>query len=302
MSTYKVIQDIEAEDHIIGPFSLRQFVYLLISLFFGYISVIIMLKGAVYFDILFIPFVLFFGFLAFPFIKDQPTEVWALAKIRFLAKPRKRLWNQTGIKNNVTITVPKKINKQLTKNLDNNEVKNRLKRLSETIDSRGWVIKNIDGPILQFDKDDQDADRLIMPTKEVPDETDLDNKFDILDSDANPTASKIDSMITETEYNHRQRLINLVNSAPQTPQLPKAHKAITSPVELPIKLKKTETTQEIQAPTVPAKPVTEITKETNNSVKNAIINFSGNDNLSLQTMSKEINKKTLEQEVVISLR
>ena len=74
---------------------------------------------------------------------DQPTELWALAKIRFYMKPRKRIWDQSGAKELVTITVPKKIEVQRTDGLSQMEVRSRLKRLGATLDSRGWATKNI---------------------------------------------------------------------------------------------------------------------------------------------------------------
>src|SRR5690242_7436024 len=109
MANYKVIQDIEAEDKLLGPLTLRQFIYALVSVFFLYICFIV-IKSKVYLLLFaFFPPALFTGFFAFPFMKDQPTEVWALAKIRFMFKPRKRVWDQMGVKELVTITVPKKV-------------------------------------------------------------------------------------------------------------------------------------------------------------------------------------------------
>jgi hypothetical protein len=35
MATYKVIQDIEAEDKLVGPLSLKQFIFALIAIFLG---------------------------------------------------------------------------------------------------------------------------------------------------------------------------------------------------------------------------------------------------------------------------
>jgi hypothetical protein len=78
-----------------------------------------------------------FGFLAFPWRGEQPTEVWALAKVRFYVKPRKRIWNQTGIRDLVTITVPKQIERNYTNGLSQTEVRSRLKALAATIDSGG---------------------------------------------------------------------------------------------------------------------------------------------------------------------
>ena len=45
MATYKLIQDIEAEDHILGPLSLREFIFGLIGAF-GWSLCKIQLTGA----------------------------------------------------------------------------------------------------------------------------------------------------------------------------------------------------------------------------------------------------------------
>ncbi len=38
MSTYKVIQDIEAEDKLLGPLTLRQFIYAAVVLVMGFVA------------------------------------------------------------------------------------------------------------------------------------------------------------------------------------------------------------------------------------------------------------------------
>src|SRR5580658_8123021 len=107
MAIYKVLQDIEAEDKILGPLTLRQFIFGLITAFLLYICFICIAKGAPYLLVIFLPPALLAGFFAYPFGRDQPTEVWAVAKLRFLFKPRRRMWDQSGVKELVTITVPK---------------------------------------------------------------------------------------------------------------------------------------------------------------------------------------------------
>ena len=75
MAQYKVPQDVEADDKLLGPFSFRQFVYLLIA--GGLIALAIGLFQL--FPLLVIiplPFVLFFGALALPLRKDQPMETY----------------------------------------------------------------------------------------------------------------------------------------------------------------------------------------------------------------------------------
>lgn len=219
MATYKVIQDIEAEDHILGPLSLRQFIYGLIAAFFFYLSFVSVAKHVPFLLALFLPPALFCTFFAFPFGKDQPTEVWALAKIRFLFKPRKRIWNQTGIKEQVTVTVPKKIEVQLTDGLSQMEVKSRLRALADTIDSRGWAIKNVTpSPYTRPGMlASQDSERLLsigtIP-RPVPE---FEASADILDEQYSPIAQQFTSMIDASTRNHRQQLLDQLRSAAEQP-------------------------------------------------------------------------------------
>lgn len=217
MATYKLIQDIEAEDHILGPLSLRQFIFGLVGAFFWYLSFIIFVKHAYFLLILFLPVALFCTFFAIPFGRDQPTEVWALAKLRFWFKPRRRLWDQSGVKELVTITVPKKIERVLTNGLNQNEVESRLKALATTLDSRGWAVKNaaLGGTYSQPNPlAATDSDRLIdIPNLpgEVP-AYEVQASDDILDETSNPVAQQFNTMIDRSSRDHRQHLIDELNT------------------------------------------------------------------------------------------
>jgi hypothetical protein len=218
MATYKVLQDIEAEDHILGPLSLRQFIYALIATFFLYICFICITKHLPFLLIVFLPPAIFTGFFAFPFRQDQPTEVWALAKIRFLFKPRQRIWDQSGVKELVTITVPKKIEHAYSNGLSQVEVKSRLRALADTIDTRGWAIKNVNVNLYSQPSllgNDEDSERLIdiatMP-QAVPD-YDVLATDDILDEQSSPVAQQMEQMISASTVAHRQQAIDQMNQA-----------------------------------------------------------------------------------------
>ncbi|HEY5667735.1 MAG TPA: PrgI family protein [Candidatus Saccharimonadales bacterium] len=212
MATYKVLQDIEAEDKLIGPLTLRQFIYALTAAFFGYLTFLVVSKGAAFMAAVFFPLTIAAGFFAWPWSRDQPTEVWALAKIRFLVKPRKRIWNQTGIKELVTVTAPKKIEQTLTNGLSEYEVKSRLKALADTIDSRGWAVKNVNismygQPALVMG--DPSSDRLVgMSTlpQAVP-TIDVRASDDMLDVQNNPVAAQFDTMIAASAKAHREQIL-----------------------------------------------------------------------------------------------
>ncbi len=217
MSTYKLIQDIEAEDHILGPLSLRQFIFALIAAFLLYICFIVVAKHVPFLLIFFLPPALFCAFFAFPWGGDQPTETWALAKLRFFFKPRRRIWNQSGIKELVTITVPKKVEHVYSDGLSQTEVKSRLQALANTIDSRGWAIKHIDA--VGYMPQNADSDRLIgIP--DVPPESPNDApSYDIMDPENNPLARQFQTMINKSGQDYHQRLVEQLKApTPATAQ------------------------------------------------------------------------------------
>jgi len=212
MATYKLIQDIEAEDHILGPLSLRQFIFGLVAAFCWYLSFIIFVRHFYFLMPVTLLPALFCTFFAIPFGRDQPTEIWALAKLRFWFKPRRRIWDQSGVKELVTITVPKKVERVLTKGFSQSEVHSRLKALANTLDTRGWAIKNINANSYaaagQFGQ--SGSDRLIdigTAPPEVPN-YEVQASDDILDVTSNPVAQQFQSMIDKSAREHRQHILD----------------------------------------------------------------------------------------------
>src|SRR5436190_18787773 len=122
MAVYKVIQDVEAEDKLLGPLTLKGFIYAIVAGFLVFlcvklgISSIAISYKLVGIFILFWPMLLF-GILASPLGREQPTEVWLLSHVRFFLKPKTRLWSQLGQVELVTITAPKKVDLHLVKDL-----------------------------------------------------------------------------------------------------------------------------------------------------------------------------------------
>jgi hypothetical protein len=219
MATYKVLQDIEAEDKLVGPLTLRQFIYAAIAAFMLYLSFFSLTKHVGFLMFFFMPVALFTGFLAIPWHGDQPTEVWAVARLRFLLKPRKRIWDQSGGKDLVTITVPKRLERNLTNGLSETEVTNRLRALASTIDSRGWAVKNVNlnmSPLsgLGYGESDRLIEGSTLPQQVS--NIDVQAADDILDTSANPVAQHFDSMITNAAVTHRQQLISQL----QQPSIP----------------------------------------------------------------------------------
>lgn len=210
MATYKVLQDVEAEDKIVGPLTLWQFIYAMAFGLLGWLSVVSVMKNVPFLLIILVPPALFALFLAFPWGKDQPTEVWALAKLRFFLMPRKRIWSQDGMTDLVTVTAPKKPERVLTDGLSQHEVRSRLSALASTIDSRGWVVKNMNINL----SDDRTAtyvasDRLVdmSGVNQEVSNLDINPDDDVLDENNNPLAHNLDAMISQAAANHHKQLI-----------------------------------------------------------------------------------------------
>jgi hypothetical protein len=202
MSTYKVIQDIEAEDKLVGPLTLRQFIYAGISAICLYLSFLSVTKHAVFMLVIFVPIAGATGFFAFPWGKDQPTEIWALAKIRFYAKPRKRIWDQSGTKELVTVTAPKVVEHRYT----------------NTIDSRGWAVKNVNVNLSDSSAGQQSyiSDRLVNASS-LPQEVstiDVRASDDMLDESASPVAQQFNAMINASATAHRQQIMAQLQQDP----------------------------------------------------------------------------------------
>lgn len=146
MASYKVPQDVEADDKLLGPFSFRQFIYLMIA--FGMIALAFALFQIFsLLAIIPIPIALFFIVLALPLKKDQPMETYLAALISFYTKPNKRFWVPGQSESTIKITAPKKVEVSRTRNITEEEAHHRLSFLAEIVDSEGFAIKNANSPM-----------------------------------------------------------------------------------------------------------------------------------------------------------
>lgn len=145
MAVYKVPQDVEADDKLIGPFSFRQFIYLIIVAISMGLAWLLG-QANIVLAVIPLPVILFFGVLALPLRKDQPMEAYLSAVVSFyFLKSRKRLWQPDGIDSFVTIIPPKNSERIRTKGLDESEASRRLDYLAELVDTHGWAIRGAGG-------------------------------------------------------------------------------------------------------------------------------------------------------------
>ena len=141
MAQYKVPQDVEADDKLLGPFSFRQFVYLLIAA--GLIALAVGLFQL--FPVLAIiplPPVLLLLVLALPLKKDQPMETYLAAMVSYYLKPHTRLWTPGQRDTTILITAPKIVEEVRTRDITGEEATHRLSFLADIVDTEGYAIKN----------------------------------------------------------------------------------------------------------------------------------------------------------------
>lgn len=141
MASYKVPQDVEADDKLLGPFTFRQFIYLMIV--FGCIVLAVALFQI--FPLLAaipIPIGLFFTVLALPIKKDQPMETYLAAILTYHLKPKNRLWMPGQSESTILITAPHKVEASRTRDITEEEASHRLSFLARIVDTEGQAIKS----------------------------------------------------------------------------------------------------------------------------------------------------------------
>ena len=282
MAVYKVPQDVEADDKLIGPFSFRQFIYLIIvvlaiALAWGLAQLFIPLA------IIPIPIIIFFGALALPLRKDQPMEIYLAAIVSFYLKPRKRLWESDGIESLIEITAPKTIDVKRTKDISENEAQRRFSYLAEIVDSKGWAVR---GPGVTAPNSAMRSD-VYFAAQETQ---------DVLDND-NVIAQALNYKLDQSDARKHQEMINMVQGRTIT----------SSELKLEYNPYPDNIQQSVVQPINPDEQVHKPSTTTSEKVVAAgIINLASNTDLSIETIAREANrihdKQDLNQEVVISLR
>ena len=302
MSVYKVPQDVEAEDKLLGPFSFRQFVFLIIAVIgiaiaYGLSTILLPLA------IIPVPIILFFGALALPLKKDQPMEVYLAAVISFMLKPKKRLWQPDGIERLVEVIAPKVEEKTYGNNYDQAEVQRRLSYLANLVDSQGWSIRGVNNPNSSMRADLFNEGQAVN---------------DILDENST-TAQNINHLINQSDVRRRQEVIQKMQtgqSATPSAQPPQSSQPDNPAPATPLQMNPYPTMRQSVLNPVSGRPAASTPVQTRptttpqtsvNEVSPAIIELANNRDLSIETIAREANRiqqenKLSDEEVVISLR
>ena len=135
MAAYKVLQDIEAEDKLVGPMTARQLLYAGVASGFLFIGYLVGDKTSWWAMVAFLVPALPFIYLAAPLGQDQPNDIWLLAKLNYFLRPRKRTWHQAGKTQRVIIKSKASPARPATSRDTGEVIESRLKALAHTLDS-----------------------------------------------------------------------------------------------------------------------------------------------------------------------
>jgi len=140
MGTYKVPQNVEAEDKILGPLSMKQFIYALIGVGYGLLMFAILKPlSIVLWVIVGMPPMVALLALGLYQRQDQPLETFVIAITQFFVRPKIRYWSKEPVANAFRLEPPPP--KPETARRDPRQVRSRLAMLADVVDTRGWSVK-----------------------------------------------------------------------------------------------------------------------------------------------------------------
>lgn len=214
MATHKVPQDVEAEDHVLGFLSMKQLIFTIIGLAFGWLTFWFFTKVHPIASIIWVPFCLIFLVLGLYRRADQPVEVYLMAALRYYLAPRKKIWDQEGYDERVMITAPPKVERALTKSFTGQEAMSRLQNLSRLMDSRGWASRNTDWQNAGIATVALSTDRVVSLDAVAPQQIDIDSLTQPQDIQEDPINTKrLQDQIDRTEAQTRSQAIATLRTA-----------------------------------------------------------------------------------------
>ncbi|MBR2708854.1 PrgI family protein [Candidatus Saccharibacteria bacterium] len=306
MAQYKVPQDVEADDKLLGPFSFRQFVYLLIC--GGLVAIAVGLFQI--FPLLVIvplPPLLLFGALALPIKKDQPMETYLAALVSYYLKPRTRKWEPGHTSSNINIMAPKIENDDRRRQISGEEATHRLSFLADIVDTEGYAIKGVAANSMQ-----EDLRAEAETVKDMFETNHFDDLADSIMRDENDRHAEVmremreaidknESLYGKTDVNeHNETKNNMFEPAGASSR--EEPKEEFDPLAKFEDFHKEESDVVVQ-PDHLTKAVENANEINENQPKSSIIELSNNPSYSVATIAKEANRinNKEEGEVFISL-
>lgn len=229
MGQYKVPQNVEAEDHILGPLTFKQFIYMMIGMGWGVISFAVFKSLPVVMVIVGGPPVLLFLLLAFFRRDGQDFEHLLVAIVGFFSATHFRLWVKEPLAETFHVTPTPKTQEVSQRNPA--QVISELEKLATLVDSRGWNL-----PVTQQSARDTGSqltmpttthqERIVAPAAPAPSEA---PHTDMLDLQNSPLAQNLAELLQQSAEEVKQQAVQQMTNPGATPVYQPA-----APITLPV--------------------------------------------------------------------
>lgn len=198
---YKIPQNLDIEDKILGPFTLKQFLYIIVGGITIYVLFnIIGIKNLTLFLAISIPIALLVLALVFIKINERPFVDFIFYFLQFLKEPRERRWiKSTKIR---TFEAMVKVSeeeqqsqKELARLAKQGIVRSRLADMAMVLDTRGWTQSDVTRGEL--------TGRIVSSVEEKALATKLvreDEKLDDIFSDLREAVGELQAGVEEEKY------------------------------------------------------------------------------------------------------
>lgn len=232
MGQYKVPQNVETEDKILGPLSIKQFIYVIIGVLWAFLMWRVFSWFLPLAAILAIPVTGFMFLLGFGQREGVPFEDYVVAFIRFLTLPRKLEWQKDESKEMIIKDEkPKEDLTPQTKNVSQGQ----LKQLAAIIDTCG----NVKDPSIQLQEEGSQSALYAARVIGQPDAGSagvvktVSNQYatpndDILD-EAGSRSQGVNQLLQTAEADAKQQAATQVQNAINNPPATPAPKAAAAP-------------------------------------------------------------------------
>jgi hypothetical protein len=228
MGQYKVPQNVESEDKIIGPLTFKQFIYALIGVAWAGICFAIFRTIPVVFIIVGIPPALLFMCLAFYQKDGQNFEQLLAAVYGFIGSPRKRVWMKDEVIVGFKVQMNPKVVEQTQRN--SAEVRSELEKLGTLIDARGWNGHQSESANPNLVSSLSQNDRLVAPVLPAqPNSSEPQPAEDVLDLQRSPLAQNLAALLQEAAGDVRQEAIDQMHTKPHPAAAAASISGVTSP-------------------------------------------------------------------------
>lgn len=226
MGQYKVPQNVESEDRLLGPLTMKQFIYAIIGLGWGFLIWRILSPGGTaaipIMLLLIVPVSGFMLLLAFGKREEQSFENYLIALIRFNVVPRKRIWLKDDFKGEVIIDAPPPPKPMAPTKEDIAHVHSRLQQLSLVVDTRGHA-KTPDVQLAdQTNRAAEFSQRVFTPPElQKPIlEGGVQEQDDVLATTEATAAQaqKVDELLQNQEYSIREEAMKKMTQAAENPE------------------------------------------------------------------------------------